>query len=57
MKRYLHISYDSIWLDSSPNSPAPIRVNGYKVIPQSCERDEEEEREVELERLEENAIH
>ena len=56
MKRYLHISYDSLWLDSSPNSPAPIRVNGYKIIPQTCEREEEREAEIEKEE-EQNAIH
>lgn len=48
MRDHLHVSYDSLWLDSSPNSPAPIRVNGFKVL--SCRQsgeglmEEEEEK-------------
>jgi hypothetical protein len=40
MQEHLQVSYDSLWIDTSPNSPAPIRVNGFKVLT-TCQQSEE----------------
>jgi len=59
MRDHLHVSYDSLWLDSSPNSPAPIRVNGFKVL--SCRQSgeglmEEEEEKTQTENKQEQNV-
>ena len=29
--------HDSLWLDNTPDSPAPLRINGYKVLKKNNE--------------------
>lgn len=48
MQEHLHVSYDSLWIDTSPNSPAPLRVNGFKVLA-TCQQSEEGQMEEEKE--------
>ena len=45
MQKFLHHRFDSIWLDMTPDSPAPFRKNGYEII--NCIEGVDEKDEVE----------
>jgi hypothetical protein len=32
--RYCPNRRDSVWIDTTPGTPAPLRINGFKIIPQ-----------------------